>query len=97
MADREDCKTCRYWSALVVRWRGGMHEFEALCLNKKGPFAGRLREGGDWCRGWDDGALGAIDNPNLPPGAYADKAKAKAGVKSRVVRHHRLKQPPRSR
>jgi hypothetical protein len=73
-----------------------MHEFEALCLNKKGPSAGRLREGGDWCRGWEDGTLGAIDNPNLPPGAYADKAKAKTGVKSRVVRHPDMSMPLRS-
>jgi hypothetical protein len=59
-----------------------MHEFEAVCLNKKGPFAGRLREGCDWCRGWEDGALGAIDNPNLPTGAYARKAKAKEQIRT---------------
>jgi hypothetical protein len=77
MADAEDCGTCRFWSALIVKWRGGAHDFEALCLNKKGPYAGRLRDGGDWCHGWAEGALGAIDDPNLPLGTYAGEATTK--------------------
>ena len=32
------CKTCRYWSELIVRYGGPNRSLEALCLNREGPF-----------------------------------------------------------
>jgi hypothetical protein len=70
----ENCENCRYWSELVVKCQGAGHEIQALCLNQKGPFHARYRDAGQWCHTWADGAFGAVDDPDLPPGAYGEAA-----------------------
>jgi hypothetical protein len=70
----ENCENCRYWSELVVKCQGAGYEIQALCLNQKGPFHARYRDAGQWCHTWADGADGAVDDPDLPPGAYGEAA-----------------------
>jgi hypothetical protein len=48
------CKTCRYWSELIVRYGGPNRSLEALCLNREGlsrrpalPDLGKRAFGGD--------------------------------------------------
>ena len=65
------CETCRYWSELVVRARGTNRSIEAICLNREGPFYSLLCRGDQLCSRWISGHLGAIDDPDLPEGAYA--------------------------
>jgi hypothetical protein len=65
------CETCRYWSELVVRSWGPKLSLEALCLNREGPFYSLFCRGTQRCPSWASGHLGAIDDPDLPEGAYA--------------------------
>jgi hypothetical protein len=51
------CKTCRYWSELIVRYGGPNRSLEALCLNREGlafsvaaPSAARPGQAGIWGR-----------------------------------------------
>ena len=60
------CETCRYWSELVVRFRGSKQSIEAVCLNPEGPFYRLFCRGEQRCPCWVSGHLGAIDDPNLP-------------------------------
>ena len=66
------CKTCRYWSELIVRYGGPNRSLEALCLNREGPFYSLFCRGAQRCQTWASGHLGAIDDPDLPEGAYAN-------------------------
>jgi hypothetical protein len=70
------CETCRYWSELVIRSLGPKHSLKALCLNHEGPFYGRFCRGAERCPSWASGHLGAIDDPDLPEGAYASQGVA---------------------
>jgi hypothetical protein len=66
------CETCRYWSELVVRFRGPKQSIEAFCLNREGPFYRLFCRGAQRCPCWVSGHLGAIDDPDLPEAAYAN-------------------------
>jgi hypothetical protein len=70
------CETCRYWSELAMRSPGPKHSLEALCLNREGPFYRRFCRGAERCPSWASGHLGAIDDPDLPEGAYANEGVA---------------------
>jgi hypothetical protein len=70
------CETCRYWSELAIRSLGPKHSLEALCLNREGPFYRRFCRGAESCPSWASGHLGAIDDPDLPEGAYANQGVA---------------------
>jgi hypothetical protein len=70
------CETCRYWSELAIRSAGLKHSLEALCLNREGPFYSRFCGGAERCPSWASGHLGAIDDPDLPEGAYANQGVA---------------------
>jgi hypothetical protein len=70
------CKTCRYWSELIVRYGGPNRSLEALCLNREGPFYSLFCRGAQRCQTWASGHLGAIDDPDLPEGAYANQGVA---------------------
>ena len=67
------CETCRYWSELAMRSPGPQHSLEALCLNREGAFYRRFCRGAERCPSWASGHLGAIDDPDLPEGAYANE------------------------
>ena len=45
---------------------------EALCLNREGAFYSLFCRGAQRCQTWASGHLGAIDDPDLPEGAYAN-------------------------
>jgi hypothetical protein len=64
------CDTCRYWSELTVRSCNS--KLEALCLNLLGPFYRLFCRGDQRCPYWASGHLGAVDDPGLPEGAYAN-------------------------
>jgi hypothetical protein len=64
------CDNCRYWSKLVVKIR--KTNIEAACLNRGGPFFSLFCRGDQCCPSWESGHLGAIDDPALLDGAYAN-------------------------
>jgi hypothetical protein len=67
------CETCRYWSELAMRSPGPHHSLEAFCLNREGAFYRRFCRGAERCPSWASGHLGAIDDPDLPEGDYANE------------------------
>jgi hypothetical protein len=66
------CENCRYWSEQIVRSLGPKHLIEAICLNREGPFYVVFCCGARRCSAWSSGHLGAIDDPDLPDGAYTE-------------------------
>lgn len=65
-----DCRGCRYWSEMIAFACGG--PLKAMCLGPEGQAPrGEYRHGSDSCKAWAHGNLGAIDDPDLEPDAYA--------------------------
>ena len=64
------CKTCRLVGSSCDT-AGRNRSLEALCLNRKGRSIAFCRSA-QHVQTWADGHLGAIDDPDLPEGAYAN-------------------------
>jgi len=65
--ETRNCKGCRYWSEMIAQAIGG-GPVEAMCLNQDAPSKGKMRPG--WfheCTAWEEGSLGAVDDPGGNP------------------------------
>lgn len=60
------CKGCRYWSEMIAMSIGG-GGMQAVCLGPVSPPRGQYRFGQESCAAWEEGSLGAIDDPGGNP------------------------------
>jgi hypothetical protein len=65
---KNTCKTCRFLSDHIASSTDvGM---DAMCLNEHSPFNSMFIPEGNWCFEWAENTDGAIDDLDLPFGAY---------------------------
>lgn len=62
------CEDCRFWSEMCAA-SIGCGPIEALCLNEKSPYQGKMIVGHTTCSFGLSGYLGAVDAPGND-GAY---------------------------
>lgn len=65
IADRT-CSGCRWWSEMLAQAKGG-GPVEAMCLNQESPNSTRYVTQSQTCRAWQDGSMGAVDQPGGDP------------------------------
>jgi len=61
-----NCKGCRFWSEMIAQAIGG-GPVQAMCLAQDGPHSGKYTTGAMRCEKWQEGSLGAIDDPTGNP------------------------------
>lgn len=65
-----NCEGCRFWSEMIAE--AAPAGVRALCLNDASGSFSTYTYGPDRCDQWQEGSLGAIDQPGGNP--YADGA-----------------------
>jgi len=69
--ETRDCEGCRFWSEMVAQAIGG-GPIQALCINGKSPLSGKYTTKRMTCEAWQEGSLGAVDQPGGDPYATED-------------------------
>lgn len=59
------CDTCRHWSEMVAQCKGGL--IQALCLHPTAIDFSEYTTRYHSCDKWQDGHLGAVDQPGGDP------------------------------
>jgi hypothetical protein len=67
---KNTCETCRFWSDRIAHFADA--EMEAMCLNEHSPFNSMFVPETNWCLEWAENTDGAIDDLDLPFGAYGE-------------------------
>ena len=60
-----NCHGCRYWSEMIAKVEGGV--LSAMCICGDSPNNGRYTTRATHCSAWDEGSLGAVDQPGGDP------------------------------
>ena len=63
--ETKNCHGCRYWSEMLAQACGG--PMEAVCLARKSPNSGKYTSKQTTCDAWEDGSMGAVDQPGGDP------------------------------
>lgn len=70
---KNTCETCRFWSDRIAGCGVTADApMEAMCLNEHSPFNSMFVPETNWCLGWAENTDGAIDDLDLPFGAYEE-------------------------
>lgn len=64
------CNGCRFWSEMLAQANGGI--VKAACLMSQSPRSGKFVSGNNSCEHWQEGSLGAVDQPGGDPYAIED-------------------------
>lgn len=70
--ETRDCKGCRYWSEMLAQSLGG-GPVQAMCISG-GKLTGKYTTGRMTCDAWQEGSLGAVDQPGGDPYTVAREA-----------------------
>jgi hypothetical protein len=70
LAMANTCETCRFWSDHIAGV--GDTGMEAMCLNEHSPFNSIFVRETNWRLEWAENTDGAIDDLDLPFGAYEE-------------------------
>lgn len=63
--ETKNCKGCRFWSEMIAKFDEG--SLQAFCLQPDSPHSNEYTQGFYKCNFWDEGSLGAIDDPGGNP------------------------------
>lgn len=64
--DTKNCHGCRYWSEMLAQAIGD-GPLEAMCLAQDGPYTGKYTTKRQTCKAYEEGSLGAVDDPGGNP------------------------------
>lgn len=67
--ETKNCHGCRYWSEMLAQAVDG-GPMQAMCIANNGPHSGQYTTKRQTCDQWEEGSLGAIDQPGGDP--YAE-------------------------